>query len=341
MLVGEQVVSLHTKSGVPLYQFLASDLQSLTWTRELCETSRAMVEVPTGAVDDITPWLHWMSVWDADGKTLHWTGPVQRATYRREIVTIEARDVSALLERTRTPLTKAWEATDPALIAAEMWRAVMETHQLRGDPVVRRDPLADPFNFTSTADAQMLDAVMDELVELGLSWSVSAGTVLLGPAPRTSMASLGEDDFINAGLSLVRDGSRVFTDVLLRAADEVTRARVNTAGLNLQTIVDVDSLFGVSNADRAARQYLRYCSRMREAVVLDGAAQLHPEVPLTVDSLIPSVRVTVAAYGTLALMELQSVEVTAAQDGVSVAVGLEAVDDDPPELVKITDRTRA
>lgn len=341
MIAGEQIVALHTASGVPLYQFTPSDLRALSWTRDLSEISRAQAEVPTSLVGDLTPWLHWMSVWDANGRTLHWTGPIQKVTYRRETVTVDARDVSALLSRTRTPLTKQWEATDPALIAAEMWAAMLETHQLRGKPIVRRDPLADPFNYSTTADDQMLDSVMDDLVGLGLCWTVAAGTVLLGPAPRTSMAALGDDDFIDDGLALVRDGSRVFTDVMLRAADEKTRARVNSAGLNLQTIVDVDNLFGVSNADRAARQYLRYCSRMREAVVLDGSAQLHPEAPLTIESLIPSVRVTVAAYGALSLMELQAVEVSVSPEGVSVAVGLEAVDDDPPELIKITDRTRA
>jgi hypothetical protein len=79
---------------------------------------------------------------------------------------------------------------------------------------------------------------------------------------------------------------------------------------------------------------------MREAVVLDGSALLSPYAPLDIESLVPSVRVTVSAYGTLALMELQSMEVSMDSSGVAVTVGLESVDDDPPELVKITDRAR-
>jgi hypothetical protein len=265
---------------------------------------------------------------------------VQKATYRRDSTALAAVDVAGLMARTRVPITKAWDATDPALIARELWQAMIDLHGLRATLVVRRDPLADPFDFQTFADERMLDTLMDDLVGLGLTWSVAAGTVLLGPAPRASMASLGEEDFLDGNLALVRDGSRVFTDVLLRAADESTRARVNVAGLNLQTIVDVDSLYGVSNADRAARQYLRYTSRMREAVVLDGSALLSPYAPLDIESLVPSVRVTVSAYGTLALMELQSMEVSMDSSGVAVTVGLESVDDDPPELVKITDRAR-
>ena len=340
MLSGQQIVSLHTASGVQLYQFLPQDYVTLRWGREHSDISRCEVEVPTRLVEDITPWLHWVSVWDGSGTVLHWTGPVQKATYRRAATTVAAADIGSLMSRTRVPLTKRWEASDPAEIAAELWQAMIETHRLRGKPIVRRDPLADPFDWSSTADEQMLDKTVDDLVGLGLCWTVVAGTALLGPAPRTSMAALGEDDFLDGDLAVVRDGTRVFTDVVLRAADATSRARVNNAGLNLQTIVNVDSLFGVSNADRATRQYLRYCSRMREAVVLDGSARLHPQAPLTLEALVPSARVTVAAYDTLSLMEIQSVEVAASEGDVEVTVGLESVDDDPPELVKVSDKVR-
>lgn len=331
-VVGQQVASLHTVGGVPLYQFGASDLADLSWRRELSETSTASIAVPTPQVETITPWLHWLSVWEDD--TLQWTGPVQTVTYGREITAIEAADISVLMGRTRVPITKAWEATDPAIIAAELWRAMMEAQRLGGEPIVRRDPLVDVFNFECVADTQMLDKLMDDLVGLGLCWTVAAGTVLLGPAPHSAIASLGEDDFIDGNLTLVRDGSRVFTDVLVRAADDQTRARVNNGGLNLQTIVDLDSLFGVSNADRAARQYLRYCSTMREAVRLDGSTRLHPSAPVTIASLVPTVRVTVAAYGVLTPMEIQSVEVTQTDEDTTVAVGMESVEDNPPELIK-------
>jgi hypothetical protein len=79
---------------------------------------------------------------------------------------------------------------------------------------------------------------------------------------------------------------------------------------------------------------------MRDAVVLDGSAMLHPYAPLTIESLMPSARVTVSAYGALSLMELQSMEVAMTSDGASITVGLEGVDDFPPELIQITDRAR-
>lgn len=334
-----QVVVLHTANGVQLYQYPPSEIVQLTWNREVAEVSRC--EVLVSVVDgmpDVLPWLHWVSVWDETGTVMYWRGPVQKATYLRNRLGIVARDEAALLSRTRCPVSKKWESSDPGEIARELWVAMQENHRLTGTPVMRLDPLADRFDFTATADERMLDKVFDELVDLGLSWSVVAGTPVLGPAPRTPLVALGEHDFLNDGLSLVRDGSRTYNDVLVRGADDRSRARRKLGSLSLQTLVDVDALFGLSNADRAARQYLRYCSALREAVTVEEGAQLHPDAPISVDQLVPTVRVTVEAFGVLAVMEVNSVEVEMDDRGSSVSVTLESVDDDPPELLELADR---
>lgn len=341
MLVSEhQYVALHTFSGVPLWQWLPNDILNLAWSRELSEVSRCETEVAItdGSIPDVVPWLHWVSVWDETGTDLYWTGPVQKATYRRGRLKISARDAGSLMSRTRCPITKSWESADPAEIALELWQAMWENHRLRGEPMMRRDPLHDPFDFEATADSQMLDKVMDDLVGLGLCWSVTAGVPVLGPAPRTPLVALGEDDFMDDGLSLVRDGQHTINDVLVRGADDSSRARVKLGDLNLQGIVNINSLFGVSNADRAARQFLRYCSTLRDAVTVDDGVRLHPYAPLTSDQLVPSTRMTVEAYGVLSLMELRSVEVRVDVDGPAVSVNLESVDDFLPELITVTER---
>jgi hypothetical protein len=130
-------------------------------------------------------------------------------------------------------------------------------------------------------------------------------------------------------------------DVVLRCADAQVRARVPAAGLNLQRLINLDSVFGVSNAEGAVREYLRRTAAVRDAVILDGQAVLHPHAPLTVDQLIPSTRVTVEARGLVALMELHSVQVSCDQQGASVAVGLESVDDDLPELMTLDTQAAA
>jgi hypothetical protein len=73
---------------------------------------------------------------------------------------------------------------------------------------------------------------------------------------------------------------------------------------------------------------------MREAIRLDGTTQLHPAAPVTIEMLVPSARVNVSGYGILTSMEIQSVEVSAASGDTSVAVGMESVEDNLPELIK-------
>lgn len=334
-----QVVSLHTARGTQLYQFVGRDLIDLSWSRESRQTSRAEITAaPTldyGRLPDIVPWLHWCSVWDETGQELYWTGPIRRLSSSRQSMVLECRDMSALFSRTRCPMTKRWDVTDPALIAEEMVSAAIELHNLNTRPVVRADPFGDKFDYSAAADEQMLDNVLDELVQLGLHWTVVAGVPFLGPMPRTTLAGLAETDFVGDGLTLIRDGSQTFNDVLLRGGDALARARTEMGGLNLQTIVNVDSMFGVSNVDRATKQYARHVSRIHDSVRLPDNAVLDPHAPVYLNQLIPSGRFTLDAYGLLLSMELSGIDVSCTSEGSSVSVRMDVVDDDLPELIKI------
>lgn len=339
VITDQQIVSLHTYTGVQQFQFLGSELIDLTWTRESRETSRCELQVP-GSMDyetlpDIVPWLHWVSVWDETGQELYWTGPIQKITANRDSMTIAARDMSSLFSRTRCPITKRWDVSDPADIANELVMAMIEHHSLNTAPIVRHDPLGDKFDFAAKADEVMMDQVMDDLVQLGLYWTVVGGVLVLGPMPRKAVVSLSEHDFIGGGMSVVRDGSATYNDVLLRSADNLARAVVPMGGLNLQTIVNIDSMFGVSNTDRAAKQYARHVSVIRDGVSLPDTAVLHPYAPVTVDRLVSSNRFIVDAFGLIVPMELVGIDVTATPDSSSVSVRMIGANDELPELIKI------
>ncbi|MEU9805423.1 hypothetical protein [Mycobacterium sp. NPDC050853] len=336
----EQIVSLRTASGKQLYQFLANDQVSLKWTREQRQVSGSEISVPSvidsGRTLDITPWLHWIDVFDAHGRELYWSGPIQRVTASRSRTMISARDVSALMTRTRCPMTKDWDAADPSKIAGEMWAAMIAHHGLNSRPIERVDPRGDRFDHSVVADEVLMSASIDRLVELGLHWTVVAGVPILGPAQPKPIAALGEQDFIGGEFSIVRDGGESYNDVLLRGGDNLSRASVPMGGLRLQTVVNIDDMFGVSNVDRAAKQYVRYTGAIKDTLVLSDGAVLHPDAPLHISQLVPSVRVTVEALGVLRLMELQNVTVTG--EG-NAAITLASVNDDLPELVEIMAQT--
>ena len=337
-----QIVSLHTNTGVQLYQFLDNELIDLEWSRDLRGTSRCEITVPTTLdyhrIPDLVPWQHWLSVWDNSGQEMYWTGPVQKVSANRESMSVSARDISSLMTRTRCPLTKRWDTADPADVAGELLAAMMEHHSLPAEPIIRHDPLGDKFDYKAVADEQMLDALIDELVNFGLYWTVVAGTPILGPLPRTATAALGENDFVGGGITVVRDGSQFANDVLLRSADSVSRARVPLGALNLQSIVNIDSMFGVSNTDRAVKQYARHISTIRDTVALPDNSVLHPGAPIHISQLIPSARIVVDAYGVLVLMQITGVDVRYTADAASVSLRLVSVDDELPELIDIQDR---
>lgn len=337
VISSRQLVSIHTFDGVQLYQFLPESQIQVNWNRTLQDVSRCELQVPWTPEDerlpDITPWLHWISVWD-ETPNLLWTGPIQKITAGHTEITISARDVSSFMARTRVSLTKRWDGADLTAIAAELWRAMVENHSLPVHPIIRSDPDADPFDFAVEADAAMLDAKMNELVGLGLQWTVTAGVPILGPVSMEPVTALGENDFVGGNIEVTRDGAQTFNDVVLRAADSVTRTRVPMAGLNLQTLVHIDSMFGVSNASRAVAQYARYYGGIRTVLSMPSGVTLQPFAPVGIDQLIPSARFIVEAYGLTTLVKLTDVEVSGDATGSEVKVTLESVVK-LPELAEI------
>ena len=341
-IVPEMAVSIHTgPRGVQLYQFPPGKDLSLRWTRTLRDTSTCDIQVPSLIVEnrlpDIQHWLHWMSVWAPDDPNPLWTGPIRTiGPMNDKTMNIGARDPSAFYERTRTPMTKRWEATDVAYIAEEFWQRMIEHHGLRGRPIVRADPNGKPFDYQATADAGMVGANIEELVQLGLRWCVVRGVAILGPAPLKPVAALGREHFTDPGPSITRDGSQMFNDVLVRAPENVARAVADMGGLNLQTIVNRDNMFGQINVNKAALELARYSAAPRDVLTLPGGAALAPGAPVTLDMLIPSTRVTIEAYGLQTLQELTGLEVTAAPGAAEAKVTMASVNDNPPELLDST-----
>ncbi|ABD58528.1 hypothetical protein PBI_PIPEFISH_31 [Mycobacterium phage Pipefish] len=336
----DQIVSLHTFDGVQRYQFLPNQQFNLEWSRELRQVSTCNLGVPStldyNRLPDIVPWRDWISVFDSEGDELLWSGPILVVDADRGSMNISSRDVSNYLSRTRCPLTKAWDAADPATIAGELWRACIEFHGLQTAIIEKLDPLGDRFDYEVEADMQMADQVIGDLVGLGLRWTVSNGVPILGPVGLKPVAALGEEHFIGGGLRLTRDGSQMANDVLLRTADTNTaRAILPTGGLRLQSIVDRDSMFDISNAERAVQQYVRHTGKIQDTVTVPGGSVLHPDAPVSIDQLVPSARVTVEAFGLLTMMELTKVQVQATTGGeAKVSVDMAAVDDDLPELLE-------
>jgi hypothetical protein len=317
-----QIISVHSVKGVLMYQFAANQQSSLQWGRQLRDVSKAtMTAGPmmtgNGKLPDIYPWVHWMSIWAPDAKSLYWTGPIQKFIGNRFGTEIDAFDPGAYLSRTRVPLTKSWDGVDPCIPMNEMWQMLCDLHGLTMRPVMRRDPWGDLYSLTVTTDSEMMDKTIKTFESYGLRWTVVAGTPLIGPMPLEPIASLGENHFIGDGLQLVRDGTNTYNDILLKGPDDLARARIDLgAGVNLQQIVTVNNMFGVSNVTKATAQYVRQTGMIKTDIDVPSNALLHPDAPVTIDQLVPSARFAIEAYGVRLRMELESISVNLGADGV-------------------------
>lgn len=333
------IVSLRTAQGIQLAQFMPSDQLGLTWRRETRQTTTCELTAQSpfslGRTLKVTPWLHWVDVFDSEGETLLWSGPVLKGSSDREQLSISARDPSLYFTRTRCPITKRWEATDPAFIAEELLTPMTALHNFIPGVRTRPDPLGDRYDFAVVADKTMLDATIGDLTNLGMYWCVVGGTFLLGPQPRKPITALSMDHFLGGGPIISRDGSQSFNDVILRAADTISRGKVEMGGLNLQAIHNIDSMFGVTNADRALLEYIRYTGLIKNTISVPDGTILHPDAPVSLAQLVPSARINVEAYGELATMEISAVEVTQSSDRSTVGVTMVIVDDELPELIQL------
>lgn len=327
-----QIVSLHSVKGVMMYQFTARQQQNLRWGRALRDVSKASLTagpmLVSGKLPDIYPWAHWMSVWSPDADKLYWTGPVQKLTANRYGTQIDAADPSAYLSRTRVPITKAWNGVDPCIPMNELWLKLCDLHGIGLLPITQADPWGDLFDLSVTADSEMMDKTIKTFEGYGLRWTVIAGVPIIGPMPQEPIASLGEQHFLGDGIELIRDGTGTYNDILLKGGDDLARARVDLgAGVNLQQIVTVNDMFGLSNVQRATAQYVRQTAMIKTDIDVPSNAVLHPHAPVTIEQLVPSARFAVEAYGLRLRMELETLDVNATAADVTVTPTFNEVPD--------------
>ncbi|MCM6774965.1 hypothetical protein NDR87_26330 [Nocardia sp. CDC159] len=329
---GDQLaIWVRTVDGRPIGHIPCDRTTDVTWSRERNEVSRC--EITTSDIDAgaLVPWLHWIDIWE-DGTPV-WSGPVQEAS--TDLATgstrIEARDVAAFLWYTRVPTTRQWQRLDPAPIAATLWQAMLELHRVDVDPtVLPPTDLVERFDFAVTANSRMLNAVMDELVRIGLDWTVVSGRPILGTLDTAPVAQLQDCDFMTS-LRRVRSGKRSTCDVRVQGKNWAHTETVDMAGLHLQALISLDNMSGVANITAAARQYLREVGALRDLLEVPPGASLHPNAPLTTADLVPGSVFAVYAADMAALMRLKSVEIAWTGTNRDVRVTVDTVTE-PIEL---------
>ncbi len=321
----DTVVSLHTADGRMLGALLSTAMDSVSWGRERREVSTceitALTQFDPELLEDLRPWVHWVTVWH--GQEPVWSGAVQKVTLGRSITRIIAKDTGTFMWRTRVPITYTWNDLDPTRIAASVVELMNEVHGITAPPIVL-PALSESFTYSAVADSRMLHQMMDDLVKLGLEWTVVAGRFILGRFSTAPVATLTEQDFL-VELERVRDGTATFNDVRVQGQNWAQTAVAPLAGLRLQTLVSLDDVFGVSNIQKASLLYAQETAAIRDTLVIPDSASLHPEADVVFDDLIPGKTILVQTEEVATLTVVDKVRVHAGPGGFDTQVTLLAV----------------
>jgi hypothetical protein len=319
-------VSVHTVDGRIVGDIPCTMLNTFTWGRESTEVSICDLGIATQGdpqlCEQLLPWVHWVTMWHDDQPV--WTGPIQGVTITDDVTTVTARDPSTFMWRTRVPVTRSWVETAPARIAETLWAAMFSLHGIRVKPYVLPGIADATFTLSAKSDSKMLHQLMDELVKVGLEWTVVAGRPVLGEFSTAPVAELAECDFM-VKLERRRDGSQTFNDVRVQGQNWAQTAIADLAGLHLQTLVSMPDLFGASNIQRAVLAYAKDSSRIRDEIYVPPQAALNPTAPVSFDDLMPGKVFVVHSKTTSELMRLDQLTVTGSPDRFDVQVTLVAL----------------
>lgn len=325
--VTEVSMSVHTVDGRHIGDFPCRSVLSFSWGREANEVSVCNFDVATQAepelVEDLRPWVHWVTVWHDDVDV--WTGPIQGVKINSKVTTISARDTGTFMWRTRVPVTRTWVDTHTEEIAFDLWVAMLQLHKIKVTPTVLSETVQKSFTVSAKAEQRMLHQLMDDLVKVGLTWTVVAGRPVFGHFSRSPVVTLEECDFM-VELERRRDGTATFNDVRVQGQNWAQNAVAELAGLNLQTLVAMDDMRGVGNIQRAALEYAQDSARIRDQLVVPGSASLHHQAPVGLNDLVPGKVFTVHSGTISQLMRLDQVTVTGSSSSIDVQVGLVALE---------------
>lgn len=320
-------VSVHTADGRGVGDFGCRMIGGVTWGRERAEVSACQLTLATEGdpdlIEDLRPWVHWVTVWHGDRPM--WSGPIQQVKIGRAVTTVSARDPSTFMWRTRAPVTKTWVDTDPTGVAEELLAAMLDLHRVAGVPLVLPN-VTEAFTYHTDADSRMVNQLVDDLVKLGLQWTVVAGKFILGEFNRQPFAELAECDFL-VEIERLRDGTATFNDVRVQGQNFAQTAIVPLANLHLQSLVSLDDVYGVSNIQKATQRYAQETAAIRDVLQVPGSASLHPDAPVTLTDLVPGRVLKVNAAGVSQLMHLDQVQFSITPDSYDTQVTLVAVQD--------------
>lgn len=346
-------------------------LTSVRWNRVINDTSEGVITIAKslapeccGLLGDVEPYVHELSIY-RDG-ALVWQGPIHRTVEGRHTLRVEARDVTAWLDRVVNtyvlrfvnaagpmhagPVQEIADTiirlnlTDPTFSVPSDWAKILP-YIVRQDSATLTKFEKDGSTDTAVWVVPILRIMDDELVPRGLEYTTVGRRLLLG-RPQTAsdrpQARLTLDDFAGE-VEIVKDGSAGSAVVWAtnQGSQDISDGSFGASG-NLNTVygrLDTLVVSQAENMDAYDMLQLAQASIVGRfpvplAMSVPVGSQLLPTAPVTIDQLVAGVRLDVTATGMCSdvtvAYRLSDLEVEWGDSGEQVAMALVPLGDDPP-----------
>ena len=290
-------VTISEPTGRVVYQS-SGGFTGWEFHRELCEPSTARLELPFNPTlaGRLEPWLHVVTFY-ADEEPV-WHGVVMQVEASAEGLVVEAADGGAFFQRRRLSASRRFDQQD----AARVMSVLVEDAMSVGDPlrVVDNMRLSESRVWVvvdEVANTKLVSDVLDDLAEAGLQWTFLAGTLLIGSVMAGHTTAMLSDRHLTGGVTVVKDGKDIVTDVLVQGEGTWAQRAIGDDRLVVQAVEKSTNL----KTEEA-------CEARAEAVLLEqgvgplrvevDASPLSPEAPVSLNELVPGVRVPVSSSQT-------------------------------------------
>ncbi|WNM68784.1 minor tail protein [Gordonia phage Soos] len=316
------------RAGRKLWQSGNMSMQSVSWEREYCETTSATVELTANpyVANQVEPWVHKLSIYRGD--ELVWHGIVRQVRASSSFLKVTAYDASVYFDYRRVGQPRHYFNRDAVTVAQDL---VIDSFGL-DDPLEVLDGLVIENSYLwMTMDLAVATTLvkdpMGDLVKQGFAWTVSAGRMILGPAPALHTTAQITDDHWSADVEVVKEGADCVNDVLVLGkgvrgywADRATQVGV------LQSIEKADSLVHEEDCVSQAKRSVLEAQYPPRQIVLPSSARLLPNAPVEINELIPGVRVPISSRQTGitvgSTMVIKKVTVSVDEKGENVSMTL-------------------
>lgn len=316
------------RAGRKLWQSGNMSMQSVTWEREYCETTSATIELTANpyVANQVEPWVHKLTIYRDDDMV--WHGIVRQVRASSLLLKITAYDASVYFGYRRVGQPRHYFNRDAVTVAQDL---VIDSFGL-DDPLEVLDGLVVENSYLwMTMDLAVATTLvkdpMEDLVKQGFAWTVSAGRMILGPNPAKYTTAQITDDHWTADVEVVKEGADCINDVLVLGkgvrgywADRSTQVGV------LQGIEKADSLVHEEDCVAQAKRSVMEAQYPPRQIVLPSSARLLANAPVSINELIPGVRVPISSNQTGitigSTMVIKKIAVTVDEKGENVGMTL-------------------